>query len=161
MAQKKYHIIIGNQKGFVLVTAIIASMILFAVGILALTLSSQDVRISAVVVGDKKAFSACESGLHNLTVTFDPSNRSASAVSDRPVDSTTDPGTVYSVVTPTRPTSPPEIVPLPGYSIGGGQTWGQTRYNTTITGANTRYDKSVQITVGLGYGPVEMSTMAR
>ena len=161
MIRKIHHISIGNEKGFVLVTAIIASMILLAVGILALTLSSQDIRISAVVVGDKKAFSACESGLHAMTLTFDPSNCSASAASNIPVDSTTDPGPVYSVVTPTRPTSPPEIVPLPGYSIGGWQTWGQTRYNTTITGANTRYDKTVQITVGLGYGPVEMSTMAR
>jgi hypothetical protein len=46
-----------------------------------------------------------------------------------------------------------------GYSIGGGKFWGQTRFETTITGQNTRYETQVQVRVGIGYGPVEISTM--
>jgi 1,4-dihydroxy-2-naphthoyl-CoA synthase len=53
------------------------------------------------------------------------------------------------------------MLPLAGYSIGGGQTWGQTRYDVTVTGENTSYNSRAQVSVGLGYGPIEMSTISR
>jgi hypothetical protein len=50
-----------------------------------------------------------------------------------------------------------------GYSIGGGQQWGQRLYLGSVTGRNTNYTPPTQVTidVGLGYGPIEISTMSR
>lgn len=151
----------GSDRGFVLVAAVLATAILLAVGILALTMSGQDIRVSSRVVGDRKAFFACESGIHGLITNFDPANLGGSAGSNIQVDPNNDPASRYSVGTPTRPSSGPGMLPLAGYSIGGGQVWGQTRYNGTVTGTNTNYGSSVQVSVGLGYGPVEMTTMFR
>jgi hypothetical protein len=52
-------------------------------------------------------------------------------------------------------------IPLAGYSMSGGQRWGQSRYNVDVVGTNTEHNTQVTISVGIGYGPVEMSTMSR
>ncbi len=152
---------LSSERGFVLVVAVLACMILLAVGILALTMSGQDVKISARVVGEKKAFSACESGMHKLITTLDPGNLAGLAVTDVQVDSSNDPASLYTIGTPSHPSTGPGMLPLAGYSIGGGQVWGQTIYNATVTGTNTNYGSRVQVSVGLGYGPVEMTTISR
>ena len=152
---------LSSERGFVLVAAILACMILLAVGILALTMSGQDIKISTRVVGEKKAFSACESGVHKLITTLDPGNLAGSTVTDVQVDSSNDPTSLYTIGTPSHPSTGPGMLPLSGYSIGGGQVWGQTRYNARVTGTNTNYSSRVQVDVGLGYGPIEMSTTYR
>lgn len=158
---KKQQLKVQSEKGFVLVLAVLAIAILLAVGILALTMSGRDVRISSRVVGEKKAFSACESGIHSMIVNFDPADLAASAVSDVQVDAANDPASRYSIGTPGRPTTGPGMIPLAGYSIGGGQVWGQTMYTVTITGENTAYGSRVSAGVGIGYGPIEMTTISR
>jgi hypothetical protein len=50
---------------------------------------------------------------------------------------------------------------MAGYSIGGGQMWGQERFDTTVTGTNTAYNATVRIDIGLGFGPIEITTMYR
>jgi len=150
-----------SEKGFVLVAAVLACMILLAVGILALTMSSQDVKISTRVVGDKKAFSACESGIHKLITTLDPGNLAGSAVTNAQVDSSNDPTSLYTIGIPSHPSTGPGMLPLAGYSVGGGQVWGQTRYDAPVTGKNTNYGSEAKVEVGLGYGPVEMSTISK
>ena len=60
-----------DERGFALIAALLANLILLAVGIVALNLSTGDIRISMRVVGDKKAVNAAEAGLHWLTVNFD------------------------------------------------------------------------------------------
>jgi len=50
---------------------------------------------------------------------------------------------------------------MSGYSIGGGQQWGQRVYSVDVTGRNTNYKTIVTIGTGIGYGPVESSTMMR
>ena len=60
-----------DEKGFALIAALLANLILLAVGIVALNLSTGDLRISMRAVGDKKAVNAAEAGLHWLTVNFD------------------------------------------------------------------------------------------
>jgi hypothetical protein len=60
-----------------------------------------------------------------------------------------------------RPAAGPDMLPLAGYAIGGGQQWGQRRYTGRVTGRNTTYDSSVQIDVGMGFGPIEITTMSR
>jgi hypothetical protein len=117
------------------------------------------VRISSQVVGEKKAFYACESGLHSMMISFNPENLGSSAVTDVQVDAATDPASVYTIGTPGRPTTGPGMVPLAGYSIGGGQVWGLTMYTVTITGENTAYESRVDVSVGMGYGPIDMTTI--
>jgi hypothetical protein len=104
---------------------------------------------------------AAESGIHALTQNFDPGNLMASALTNVQVDASNDPNSRYTVAAPTLPTIGPAILPMSGYSIGGGQMWGQERYNTTVTGTNTAYNATVQIDIGLGFGPIEITTMYR
>lgn len=151
-----------EEKGFALVAALLANLILLAVGIVAINLSSQDIRVSMKTVADKKAVNAAEAGIHWLTVNFDPANLAAVAVTNQQVDASTDPNTKYTIALPTEPTTGPAQIPLPGFSIGGSQTWGQARYDVKgVTGTNTAYNTTVTIDVGLGHGPVEMGTMSR
>ncbi len=150
-----------HEKGFALIAALFANLILLAVGIIAINLSTQDIRISMKVVGEKKAMAAAESGIHALTQSFDPGNLTASALTNVQVDASNDPNSRYTISVPTPPIAGPTILPMAGYSIGGGQMWGQERFETTVTGTNTAYDATVQIDIGLGYGPIEITTMYR
>ncbi|MDA8125329.1 MAG: hypothetical protein M0009_09100 [Deltaproteobacteria bacterium] len=151
----------GKRGGFALVTALLAIMILLALGIWALNVSTGDLRISSRLVGEKKALAAAEAGIHRLMQGFDPADLTASQVSNVQVDSATDPATRYKITNVQKPTSGPESLPLAGYAISGGQQWGQTRYVATVTGENTNYGSSAPVAVGVGYGPVEITTMYR
>ncbi len=149
------------EKGFALIAALMAVWILTALGVLVFTLTTQDIRISSRTVGERKAFSAAESGISVLTQNFNPANLNASAVTDVVVDAATDPGSKYTISAPTAPTSGPATLPSPGYEIGGGAVWGQTRWVATVTGRNTNYKTNIPIEVGLGYGPVDITTLYR
>jgi Tfp pilus assembly protein PilX len=150
-----------DERGFALIAALMANLILLAVGIVALNLSTGDIRISMRSVGDKKAVNAAEAGLHWLTVNFDAATYSTLVNVDRQVDSATDANTRHRIIFIQEPTTGPAQIPLPGFSIGGSQTWGQARYDAQIRGENTAYNTSMTIDVGLGHGPVEMGTMSR
>jgi len=153
--------ILSSEKGFVLLTAIIACVILLALTTLIINLSTGDIQVSSQSVGGKKAMSAAEAGIHSLMQNFDPLNIANSAVTNVQVDSTNDAASVYTISSPSIPTITPTFLPLSGYSIGGGQQWGQRVYNVDVTGRNTNYKTLVTIGVGIGYGPVESSTMMR
>ena len=152
---------LSSEKGFALVTAVMACVILFALAMLVIQLSTGDLRVSARTVGDKKAMNAAEAGLQWMTKHFDADNLGNSAVANAQVDSTNDPNSVYTIGTPGTPASGAIFLPLAGYSIGGAQSLGQRRYVVTITGRNTSYNTRVDIAAGVGYGPVETSTMSR
>jgi Tfp pilus assembly protein PilX len=150
-----------SERGFALIAALLANLILLAVGIIAINLSTQDIRISMTMVGEKKAMAAAESGIHALTQNFDPGNLTGSALTNVQVDASNDPNSRYTVAAPTPPTTGPTVLPMAGYSIGGGQMWGQERFDTTVTGTNTAYNATVRIDIGLGFGPIEITTMYR
>ena len=153
------------EKGFALIAALMAVWILTAVGILVFTVTTQDVRISSRAVGEKKAFSGAESGINWLTQNFNPANLNASAVSNKLIDdgnpTLIDPKTTFTVSTPTVPTSGPAALPSPGYNIGGGQVWGQSRHVAQVTGRNTNYNSKINFEAGIGYGPVDITTIYR
>jgi Tfp pilus assembly protein PilX len=154
----------GNKRGFALVTAILAIMILMALGYLVISVSTGDLKISSSVVGEKKALSAAETGMHRMMQEFslNPSTMLADKVGiTYQVDAAADPGSKYTIGNVGRPSSGPEMLPLSGYAIGGGQQWGQRRYVGQVTGSNTTYRSSVQIDTGMGYGPIEITTMSR
>jgi hypothetical protein len=92
---------------------------------------------------------------------FNPANLSASAVSNVQVDAASDPDSRYTISTPYSPTVGPTTVPLIGYSIAGGQQWGEERFIVDATGTNTRYNSLVRVTICAGYGPIEFSTVYR
>jgi hypothetical protein len=129
---------------------------------LILQLSTGDLKVSARNVGDKKAAIAAEAGVHRLMQNFDPENMAAAQVTNAQVDPlAADPKSRYTISSVGLPTSGPAVLPLKGYSIGGGQQWGQRRYVGSVTGVNTGYNSSVTIGVGMGYGPIEITTMSR
>ncbi|MRR39435.1 hypothetical protein EG829_33270, partial [bacterium] len=55
-----------NEGGFALIAAVMANLILLSVGVVAINLSKQDLRISMKGVGDKKTMSAAESATHRM-----------------------------------------------------------------------------------------------
>ena len=148
----------NSEAGFALIAAIMACLILLALGMLVISLSTQDIRVSMKIVGEKRALVAAETGISSLSQTFNPQNPILVPTTVARADGVSR----YTVNYPaTRPTVGPIMLPLTGYSIGGGQMWGQSRYNIDVTGSNTEYNTKVTIGVGVGYGPVEMSTMSR
>jgi Tfp pilus assembly protein PilX len=149
-----------KKNGFALIAALLAIWILTAMGILVFTISTQDIRISGRLVGEKKAFSAAEAGIHRLTLNLDPTNLSASAVNNQGGWSN-DPTSLYTIGIPALPTSGPSSVSLPGYAMGGGQQWGQEIFTAQVTGTNTRYNSMVRVRTGVGYGPIEITTIYR
>ena len=153
--------LVRSQNGFAMVAAILSILVLTAVGLLVFAASTQDVRISSRVVGEEKAFSAGEAGIHRFLQNFDPGNLAASAANDVQVDPANDPDSRYTVGVPARPASGPAAVPLPGYAIGGGQQWGQERYTVAVTGANAKYNSLARLNIGAGFGPVEITTAYR
>jgi hypothetical protein len=148
-----------KESGFALIAALLSIWILTAVGVLVFTVTTQDVRISSRMVGEKKAFLATEAGVHQLTAGFDPLNLSDTGRYniDFRVDTDLDPDTLYRIGTPAIPTRGPASIAMPGYS----QSWGSTRFVSTVTGMNNRYQSSVQMDVGVGFGPVEITTAYR
>ena len=116
-----------DEKGFALIAALLANLILLAVGIVALNLSTGDIRISMRAVGDKKAVNAAEAGLHWLTVNFDAATYTTLISSTpRTVEQrNADANTRYKIDNIAEPTTGPAQIPLPGFSIGGSQTWGR------------------------------------
>jgi len=153
-----------RENGFALIAALLANLILLAVGILAVNLSSGDIRVSMRTVGDKKALNGAETGVHELTRLFDPATAfsgSVFPVNFQALSGGKDATTQYSIAAPTVPPTGPATLQLNGYAIGGAQMWGQSRYGAAVTGRNTAYNTSVTVDVEIGYGPVEISTMSR
>jgi len=153
-----------GEGGFALIAALLVFWVLTALGMLVFSVTTQDVRVSSRTVGERKAFSAAESGMNFLTQNFDPTNLASSATSSGGVvvDATSgDPNTKYSINAASIPTTGPATVPIRGYASGGGETWGRQRYLVQVTGANTAYNSTVQLNVGIGFGPVDISTVYR
>jgi hypothetical protein len=148
----------NSEEGFALIAAIMACLILLALGMLVISLSTQDIRASTKIVGEKRALAAVDTGISALSQVFDPQNPILVPQTTNRADGVSK----YTFNYPTtRPTVGPITIPLSGFSIGGGQRWGQSRYNLDVVGENTEYSTQVTVGVGMGYGPVEMSTMQR
>ena len=144
----------NSEKGFALIAAIMACLILLALGTLVIALSTQDIRVSVKIVGDKRSLAAAEDGIHSLCQAFDPQNLiNVPATTART-------GGNYTINYPAMaPTTGPLGIRLPGYDIGGGKVYGDRRYNVSVTGRSTEYNTQVTIGVGLGYGPVDITTL--
>jgi hypothetical protein len=152
-----------GDPGFVLIAALLTIWILTAVGMLIFTVTTQDVRISSRMVGEKKAFYATEAGVHSLSRGFSPLTMTDPEKYQKVfrVDEAEDPDSWYQIGSPQIPTWGPAAIPLDAYSVGGGQQWGATRFLATVTGGNDKYHSMVQVDTGIGFGPVEITTAYR
>ncbi len=156
---------LNNEKGFALVAAIIASLILMAIGILVINMSTGDLRASVATVGDKKALAATESGIHRVMQDFSPVSTNWTTANNyttdcaaatptyiwRSIAGGTDTNTQFAVCAPTQSSS--AQIPIPGYALG---EWGMMRYNGRVVGKNTSYNSLITVDIGIGYGPVPM-----
>jgi Tfp pilus assembly protein PilX len=155
--------ILGRKTGFAHVAALMAIWILTAIGILVFTVSTQDLRISTRLVGEKMAFAALETGVHALTRDFDYENLSASKKENQLADAGGDPNSRYTVGEPwiPRPTEGPAFIYYTGFSAESSNAWGRARYLADVTGFNTRYSSTMQVNTGIGYGPIPVSPESR
>lgn len=154
--QHQCYKMVNSENGFALVAAIIACMILMALAILVISLSTGDLKTTSAVVGDKMALSAVESGIHNLTQNFDPA-ASSYGLGSSWQSVATNSSAQYRYTSSAASSLAP--LPLPGYSMESGQGWGMSRFNISVEGRDTNYDSKVQVDVGMGYGPVPISTI--
>lgn len=139
-----------SQRGFALITAILACAILFALAMLVITLSTGDLRVSGRTVGSKKAMTAAETGVHRAIQDFNPENIGASAVTG----ATADAHSLYTISTPTgRPPFGINILEVTGAEM----SWVRKAYYVNIEGRNETYNTKVNIGLGFGYGPVNRS----
>jgi Tfp pilus assembly protein PilX len=156
---------LSNEKGFALLAAIMACLILLAVGMLVINMTTGDLRSSSATVGNKKALAATESGVHRLIQDFNPDLTTWTAANDyttncaattpsyiwRSITAGTDANTQYAVCAPTGSDQAP--LSIAGSAI---DEWAMMRYNGSIVGQNTSYNSLTKVNIGIGYGPVSM-----
>jgi len=105
-------------------------MILIAVGYFALTISTSDLRVASRLIGERKAFSAAEAGVHALCSSYH--GTSADNISNVRLMPQTDPFSFYDV------TGSTEVAGLSNactgaFSIEGGLSWHCKNYMSTVT----------------------------
>ena len=155
-----------KKSGFALLAAVLVTFVLMAAGILVFTLTTRDHRISSKLLSGRQALSTAESGVHNLMTTFDPAQPSASLTTDREV--TGEMGrytfTISQPVDSSGHTKPiasgygPDVRPIPGDEVNqSGQAFFIVRYSFDVTGSDAVTGSSVQLNVGVGYGPVQIN----
>ncbi|MCG6533411.1 MAG: pilus assembly PilX N-terminal domain-containing protein [Syntrophales bacterium LBB04] len=145
---------LSSEKGFALVTAIIACVILFALAMLIINLSTGDLRVSARSVGQKKAQSAAESGISQLMINYrdTPPNFNVVTSGSVAVDAVNAPGDFYQISIPATDPPGPADLSMPGYS----EPWRQIVRHFDVTGTNSTYGTQMEVSVAAGYGPVKI-----
>jgi hypothetical protein len=138
-----------SEKGSVLIVALMATLILIAVGFFALTVTTQDVRIAGRVVGERRALSAAESGAHAVLMQLNPA---ALAQQNVPVqiDPASDPAITYSYTQPIRNSTMPTIS-MPGFDLS--KAYVGAVFDTTVTGQDNNYGTTARIAMGSAYAP--------
>jgi len=166
---RKYFI--KNQKGFALLAALIACLILLAVGMLVINMTTGELFTTTALVGQNKALIAAETGVTKIMTDGFPENWTAAnnytvhADCGAPgftdytwqiIPHSTDANTQFAVCAP-RVSQLPSMH-APGYALGGGGgstvSYGYMRYDTTAVGRSTVYNTQTKLDVGVGFGPV-------
>ena len=156
---------IHDERGFAFIAALLAMLIMVSLGVLIFTLTTRDVRVTVKLMGEKKAFSGAEHGIHWLMQQYVPGIVLGNPANACPGNGgffqvasgagVGDPSTCFSFNQPVQPTSGgSSMIPLAGYSNTGVSTFGLTPADSGVTGFNTTYMSKISVDVGLGYGPV-------
>ena len=141
-----------SERGFVLLATLMGVLILIAVSIFALTMTTQDLRTSGSFYCERRALSAVDAALTALCLNFDP-NTSVGA-NNISVDPANDPATSYSYTAPTRNSTTASIpATRSDLSVGSGYGWKYELYEGTLTGSGGGSCGMV-VDASLRYGPV-------
>jgi Tfp pilus assembly protein PilX len=146
-----------SEQGFVLIVALFAMLLIIALGIYALNMSTNDIFVSTRMVGERRAFSASESCWNIFAATYDPSTydpNSSSAPYSPTIDSN-DNDLRCNLTSTTIPSTP---ISLSGYEASGGETWVYLTWQLIVDGYDDRYLGHEQSQSVVGYGPVLGST---
>jgi len=144
----------NSEQGFVLIVAIMAIVILTAIGFFALTMISGDLIISSRLTGERKALSAAESGVHAIyastssiidLVNAYPTSTPSTCFQ---VDPTSDPSTCYTIQNARN-----TYVQTPVGGGGQATNYKAFIYNTDITGKDSNYGSSATISIGISPAP--------
>lgn len=144
-----------SEKGFAFLVALMAITVLIAIGFFALTTISDELMISFRLAGERKAFSAAESGAYaaaaNITIydnlaTPAGTNTVLHTFSRTYIDPDNDPnasytGKVYWV----------RSIGTEGFSLD--YNFSQDMFKTIVTGKDSLYGSSVNIEVGVSDTP--------
>jgi len=141
---------IRSQKGFALLTAILACMILMALAILVMNMSTNDLRVSGRNVGEKIALHAAETGTQVMLRDFDYLTRETAAL---PADTQVDPSDDTAIFTITHPDLPVSQYNMSGFSLAGGQKMVRNVYPLESEGRSTTHDTRVVLEFGIANGP--------
>jgi len=135
----------NSEGGFALIAAIMAVLIIVAVGFFALTVTTQDIRISSRLLGERKAFSAAEACVHELCRQLNPYN--LLPVYNMSIDPINDPNTEFMSSLPERDEDIPQIA-LPGYDMA--KAYVGALYRTTCTGRDTSPGRKSETSISVG-----------
>lgn len=140
-----------SEKGFALVLALIACMILVALGALIMTLSTGDIRTSSQILGQKRAMIAAEKGIQRLVQQYNFDNIPAVNQTTFAADLAVDPNSLYTISIPNATGTL--------HPVGFGMEWQVSTYDVEVTGWNKQYGgtdttpgaSKVSIGVGIGH----------
>jgi hypothetical protein len=164
---------IESSKGFVLIIALIACIILSALAVLVITLSTGDLKTTVVILGGKKATAAVESGYHILaqpparytnsfnrdfctfagnTYVTNCTNLTFNTWLD--VDAANMQGAQYRIIAVAQQVLMPPVPPYTPTDVG----FGSPRFVVRLEGRDRTYSSTTQIDAGIAYGPVFVGT---
>jgi hypothetical protein len=139
-----------SEQGFVLIVAIMAIVIMIAIGFFALTMISGDLMISSRLASERQAFSAAETGAHVVFTALDLNNFANADVNNIPINPDF-PNLIYTART--IPTN--RRVTVPGF----GTSSAAQVFQTTVTGRNSSDGSSVSIIIGVTPPPTPGDTI--
>jgi len=149
MSDKNEHLNV-SERGFALVLALIACMILISLGALIMTLSNNDIKTSGQILGQKRAMIAAEKGVQRLIQQYNFDNIAANVQTTLPADLAVDPNSCYLISIP----NPTGTMHPSGFSMD----WQLSTYDVEVTGWNKQYGGTDttpgpdHVTIGLGIG---------
>lgn len=133
------------------IVALMATIVLIAIGFFALTMISEDLMISSRMVAERKAFSAAEAGAHAIFASIDLDNPYAVNIS-KPVqiDPINDPTLAYlaQVINTER-----QVV-FPGENLNTASLI----YEALITGRDKAFKSEAKISIGIAPPPSQGDT---
>jgi len=137
----------GPESGFALVLALIACMILIALGALIITLSVGDIKTSSQILGQQRAMIAAEKGVNRLLQQYNFDNipnATQTTQVDFPDDYAADPNSLWTISIP--------IATGTIHPAGFSMDWQLSTYDVVVTGSHLKYPgTSVAIGVGIGH----------
>jgi uncharacterized protein (UPF0333 family) len=141
-----------SEKGFVFIVALIAIIVLTAIGYFALTMISEDLMISSRMVGERKAFSAAEAGAHAVFASINLKDNPFASNTNAPVkiDPVNDPAMSYVA----------EIINTERQTVFSGEDLSSaaTIFEAHVTGRDSDYDSEVRLSIGMAPPPTAADT---